>query len=131
LPNEKIIEELTVDTTQAKRELQQLEHAARMTAATVLDVTKRGYQSITLMMQLLGQQVPMAVEMIAQAAFLVAETLITLASAEAITGIGVIKAGINLAMAYVLFNQAFAISAQAKEITQRANTAVQLMRVWI
>ena len=125
------LEKLDMDTADAYRDLEALDRAAKMTAASVLSVVKRGYQSMTLMVEVLGGQIPPVFDMVIQSLFLVAETIVTLSAAESLTGVGVLKASIDISMAYVLFVQALTLHRKNQEILDKTNKTLQALRIWM
>ena len=121
---------VTVDTTEADEQLDQLRVHASMVSKNVMMNVRKGYNSLVLMLDIMGETIPMAVNLAAQALFLAAEGFQTLAFAESMTVIGAAHAGLLFIMASMLFYRALTIQGEASVIENKLNSSIQLVNMW-
>jgi hypothetical protein len=119
-----------VDTGDAKRELDQLERHADLTAKTVIATTRKGYQSLVLLADIMGETIPMYVNLMASAAFMAAEMFAEIATAETASGYLIGKAAITFGLAAMLFYRGVMLQQQAGEIEDKLNSTYQLVNMW-
>ncbi len=123
--------DITVDTTEAQNELKQLQMTNDITAKSVIQTTKKGYQSLILLADLFGVAIPMWFNLMASAAFMAAETFTALAAAETLSGWLVAKSAVTLSLATAMYFRAITLQNQASIAEQKLNTIVQLSNVWM
>ena len=126
------IEEIGVDTEKATAMLRQLELHAEITAKTVMETTRKGYASLILLADIMGIAVPEWFNLMATSALMAGEMLITLATAETITGnpVLVAKTVITFSIATLIFIRAMQIQQQQSEIESKLNSTLQLLVLW-
>ena len=129
--SEKLEFKLEADTSEAMQDLQQLDTQAKITASEVMSITKRSYESLVLLGDLFGQTIPVYMNMLVESLFMASEALITLATAESVTVIGLAKAGITFAMAAMLFYRAVELRGKTNQMTNKLNTVIQIARTWV
>jgi hypothetical protein len=128
--SEDITTTVSVDTTEADAELDQLEQHAQMTAAEVFRQTRRTFTTLTLVTGILGHIIPAWFTMMFNAVMTMAEVVHAVAVAETLTGIGLIKAGFTFAAGALLFAQGVNI-AQQKDIAHRElNNTMALLNMY-
>ena len=120
-----------VDTTEAIRELDELRQVNDITAQSVVNTARKGYQSLALLADLFGVAIPMWFNLMASAAFMAAETFTQLAAAETISGWMAAKAVVTYSLAAAMYFRAITLQNQATQIEQKLNTIVQLSNVWM
>ncbi len=124
------IDDLTIDTTEAQEQLEQLQNHARMVSKTVMRNVRKGFNSLVLMLDIMGETIPMAVNLAAQAIFLAAEGFHQLAFAESLTVVGALHAGLMFVMASMLFYRALTLEREASIIESKLNSSIQLVSMW-
>lgn len=124
------IQNIGVDTSQAYEDLAQLEMQAAVVTASVVKSSRKGYESIALLLDIAGIAIPQTIQLFASAAFLAAETLVQLATAETITVVLAAKAIMTFTMAGILFSRAIFLRGEAMRQQQTLNSLIQLHGVW-
>ena len=124
------IQNIGADTTEAQQDIAQLDMQMRITAATIARETRRGYESISLLLDIAGIVIPQTIQLFASAAFLAAETLTELAAAETITIALATKAILTFAMAGILFSRAVYLQGEAHKSQQTINSLIQLRALY-
>lgn len=119
----------TVDTEEAKRELESLKRGALITAQTVLRTTRRGYATISLFARAAGQAIDVSLDMLVQSMFLYAEALTAQASAEGVLGSP--RALLLAGMATLFFYRAVALAGKKSEIVEQFDTILTVGNIWI
>ena len=105
---------ITVDTTDAKRNLAALDAQTEKTLKTSLSVARRGLLLMGLFTAQAKDAVTKGLMMMGQAALIAAETTLAIATAEATTIVGAINAALGYAAAAALFVQSAQILAFGK-----------------
>lgn len=98
--------DLTIDATEAKKELDSLTKQTEKTLTTALTVARKGIQLLSLFTAGSKDVVTKSMIMLAQAALITAETVTAISAAEATTVVGAINAALGFAAAASLFLQA-------------------------
>ena len=121
---------LTIDGSEAERELEQLEQHAKFTAQTVVATTRKGYQSLVLLGDIMGYAIPMWFNLMAQAALMAGETFAELAAAETMTGWLAVKSALTFSIALMMFYRAAQLQQQKTEVENKLNSILQLGNLW-
>lgn len=100
------VEKVTVDTSEVEAAIKEVSRLSDITARNVLGVARRGVQLMALFTSASRNAVVQGVTMMAQAALLAGEAMITITEAQAVTIIGAINAALSFAAALSLFAQA-------------------------
>lgn len=119
-----------VDTIKAQQQLAQLKETADITATTVLQTTRKGYQSLVLLADIMGYAIPMWFNLMASAAIMAGEMFVELAAAEAASGWLVLKAGVTFSIALMMFYRATIIQQQKIEVENKLNSVLMLGNIW-
>ena len=121
--------EVTVDTTEADRELESLQRSAEITAQSVLRVTRRSYATVSLFARAAGEAINVSLDMLIQSMFLYAEALTAQASAESLLGSP--RALLLYGMATLMFYRAMILQGQRSEISETFDTMLTAANIWI
>ena len=121
---------VTVDTSEADAELDQLRQHADMTAQAVMQGVQKGYTSLVLLADIMGIAIPEWFNLMAGAAMMTGQMFVELAAAETTTGILAIKAGATFAMAAMMFTRAMLIAQERTEVESRLNSVIMLLDRW-
>ena len=124
------IDDLTVDTTQAQRQLEELRQTSDLTAMAVMRNVRKGYESMILLSDLFNVMIPFYFQLLAQGAFMAGEMFVELGTAEAATGYLAAKSVITFSMAALLFYRAAVLKSTGEEAGDKINTLIQLGRTW-
>ena len=73
---------LTVDGSEAERELDTLQQRALETGSKVLDISHRAYESIVIIAELTGKTIPKLFNIMAEFAFMAGRIIMTTAQAQ-------------------------------------------------
>lgn len=125
--SEERITDITVDTTQAEKELEQLVMHAKMHEATVLDITRKSYEIIALSAELFGMAIPIWFSLMAEMAMLAGTMFQELAKAETVSGWLAAKAFVTFAIAGMLFYRALLIKQRKSEAETQLQTVLMLI----
>lgn len=120
----------TVKTDEAYNDLSQLNDHVAMTARTIDTTVKTGYQTIYLLMDILGQTMPLALNLAAQGLFAISAGYTIVANMEALNPMTIIQAGLHFAMATLLFYRALQIQSKATEIEDKLQKGMQITRMY-
>jgi len=121
---------VNVDTTEAAQQLEQLQQHASLTAKTVVQTTRKGYRSLVLLADIMGETIPMWFTLMSEAALMGAEMFAELATAEALSGWLAFKSAVTFSIALMMFYRAFMISQRGREVENKLNSVLQLGNVW-
>ena len=116
---------------QAERDLEQLKQHALITEVSVMEVTKKGYQSLVLMADIFSIAIPTWFNLLASAAIMAGETFAALATAETMTGWLAAKAMVTFSIAAMMFYRAIQLEMQASRAEDKLNSILQLANTWI
>jgi len=122
---------VTVDTSAAELELKQLENHAKISAQTVLTVTRKGYESIAILADMAGQSIPVYYSVLIEAVFVAAQAFITLAKAETITVWGAAKAVLTFSVAAMMYRQAVALRMNQQQSEGQLSKLIHLANIWV
>ena len=123
------LDDLTLDTSEAERELAALQRSAEITAQTVLTLTRRGYATLSLFSRAAGQAVSVSLDLLIQSTFLFAEALTAQASAESLLGSP--RALLLYGMATLFFYRATVLQGQRSEIDNAFDSLLTAANIWI
>jgi hypothetical protein len=121
---------IDVDTTEAEQQLKQLKEHSQITAMEVVRQTHKGYTAITLIGGILGYIVPAWFNMMANAVFGMAQTMLTVSAAETLSGIGLLKASFTFAASALLFAQALLLLQQKDVADREINNTIALLNLY-
>jgi hypothetical protein len=125
------VSKYTVDASDGYRELEQLEQHAAMTAKTVHRVVQTGYTTVYLMLDILGQTLPLALQLAAQAVIQVSMAWMLIAQAEGLNPLTMVQAAIHFSLATLMFYRALQIQSKASEIEDNLNKGMRILRLYI
>lgn len=119
-----------VDTSEAKQDLAQMEMHAAQVGASVQNTTRRAYNSLGLLLDIVGVAIPQTIQIFASAAFMAGEMLLELGSAETITGVMAVKALLTFTMAAVLFSRAAFLQGESIKVEHTINNLINTYSQW-
>ena len=124
------IDSLQMDTAQAQAALAQLEQHAGMTSAKIMRIAKKGYQTITLLADIIGKALPMWFSLMSQAAFMASAMFAELAAAETVSGFLAAKALVTFSIATLLFYRGLEIQAEKSQVEMELNSILRVGNIW-
>lgn len=125
-----------VDTTDAQRELDQLQQHADLTLKTVVSTTRKAYSSMLLMADIMGVAIPEFFSLIGTAVLMSASVIQELAAVEggigAITGnpLLIARAAFTFSLSIMLINRAMLLEQQKTEVESKLNSTIALLNLW-
>lgn len=123
------VENVTVDTTEADRELQELQRSAQITSQSVIRTARRSFATLNIVLDAFDIAIGAALEALIQSAFLFAESLAEFAAAETVLGS---PRGILLfTMSAVLFYRAVMLQGQRNQITDIIDAGNRIGNIWL
>ena len=125
--SEERITDITVDTTQAEKELEQLRLHSAMTERTVLDTTRKSYEILALSAELFGMAIPIWFSLMAEMAMLAGTMFQELAKAETVSGWLAAKAFVTFAISGMLFYRAMLILQRKSEAEAKLETVLMII----
>lgn len=121
---------VTVDTTEAKDELDQLKIHADITAQSVTTITKKSYTSLILLADIMGIAIPEFFNAMMVGAIMAGEMFVKLAAAETVSGVLAAKAFLTFSAATMMFFRAMIISQQKREVENKLTQTLMLLNTW-
>lgn len=121
---------LEIDTTDAFKQLDQLEDAGERTFSNTLSGVRRGYDTLIQFAALTGQAIDQSYQLMAQGLFVAAETIIAIATAETLTVVGAAKAAFSFGLAVALFGKGFEILQEGEQARLQADNIIGLSSLW-
>lgn len=121
--------DLTIDASEAERELASLKHSAEITLATALSSVRKGFATISLFTQAAGTAINLSLDMLIQSMLLFGEALSAQATAESFLGSP--RALILYGMATVFFYRAVVLQGQRSEITDAFDSIITGASIWL
>lgn len=121
---------VTVDTTEAQRELAQLKETADFTAMTVMSTVRKSYQTLRLLGSIFSYVIPLWFDIMATAAIMAGEMFAELAAAETMSGWLAAKAGFTFSISLLMFYRGMQIQQQKTQIEQQLAEAFMLGNIW-
>lgn len=122
---------VSVDTTEADEKLALLSKQAAEIAIQATRTVRKVWESITLVGIMTGQAIDAAFAMMVEATLMTAQTIITIASAEAMTVVGAAKAAVSFGIAASMFASAINLSYRRSEARVQVMAAFQLANMWL
>lgn len=122
--------EFKASTEKAHKSLEQLEQHAAVTASSVIKQTRRGYQTLNLMLGVLGEALPASLMLMAESAFMMAEQLVSFATAESMTVIGIIKGAATFMLAMSMFTRAALAQRRAGQAESQIRSLISLTALY-
>ena len=110
--------ELTVDSTEAKAEIANVERDWAATSRRVLSGAQKAYDTLRLFSSMAGNTIDATYQLMAEAAFIAAQTAISIATAQSFSPFTVVQAGLGFIAAGALFAKALEIRAKGEEAGQ-------------
>jgi hypothetical protein len=120
---------VTVDTTEAERELDQLQRHTVLVANQTLSTVRKGYTSISLFMEIIGQSVNLALDMLIQSMLMYAESFTLFATAESVVGSP--RAILLFSMATMMFYRAVMMRGEADRFTKAFDAGMRIGSLWL
>lgn len=117
------LKELDEQIQKADRNIVQL---GRKANATI----RKGFNSLVIFEQLTGDAVSQSLQLLAQSAFISAETVLQIASAQALNPATVVQAGFGFLAASTLFAQAATLDQKAGEVDASLVGIISLANEW-
>lgn len=114
----------------ALRELNKLEKTTNETAGRINRIVRNSVNTLYNLVQLTGQTVDATLMMIFNAVSLAAEAITAIANAEAMTGYGMVKAGVTFMVAAALWVQAWNIKEQAGIMNMQLMAVQNIVNMW-
>jgi len=122
---------VTVDTTTADRQLDELGERVLDASNKALDLTQRAYNSILLVSKLAGQTIPNLFTYIAQFAFMAARVALKTAAIQSLTPLTMAAAVLEVNFALWLFAAGLEAETAGRQVRGEINTIVQLGHIWM
>lgn len=121
---------VSVDTSEAEEDLKQMEMHAALVDASIVSLSRKTFNSLSLLLDIAGVAIPQTIQIFASAAFMAGEMLLELGQAEFLTGALAIKALITFSMAAILFSRAAFLQGEASKAENTLNNLILIEAQW-
>jgi hypothetical protein len=122
--------EVTVDTTDVKEKLDEVDRLSKRTLVSTLNTVRRGWDSIIQFAALTGQAIDQSYQLMAQSLFVAAETLIAIATAEAATVALAVKSAFSFGLAIALMGKGLEILHEGEAARLEVDNVIGLASIW-
>lgn len=119
-----------LDPAQFDAELDRIDKKMIQTGQKITNIARRGFDTIIILSTVAGKAIDQSYQLMAQAAFVAAETVLEIAAASSITVVGVINASLGIAAAGALFLQATRIGEQKAKAQQDVQAIITVANMW-
>ncbi len=121
---------VTVDTEEAEQVLSELNAKIKSTSKFAVGEIRKAWDTLVVFSYITGDAIDQTYQLMAQAAFIAAETLVALATAETLTVWGAGKAALSFALAYATFLKAVQLRQKGSEVSHEINSIIMLGNLW-
>ena len=117
------------DTSQADKELDQLQRTAQMTAASVARAVRRSYATLSLFVRSANIAIDASLDLLIQSMFLFSEALATQATAEGFLGSP--RALVLFGFSTMMFYRAVMLQGERSDIADAFDNVLTGFNIWI
>ena len=121
--------DVKVDTSEADKALEQLQQHSEITSKAVMQTVNKSYQSLILVADIMGIAIPEWFTLMSAAVIMAAQTFVTLATAESLTGFLAAKAVITFNIAALMFYRAMQILIARRDVESKLNSTLMLLQL--
>lgn len=122
--------DIGLDPAQFDAELDRIDKKIVQTSQKITNIARRGFDTIIILSTVAGKAIDQSYQLMAQAAFVAAETVLQIAAASSITVVGAINAALGIAAAGALFIQATRIGEQNAKAQQETQAIITVANMW-
>lgn len=119
-----------LDTEKLDQDIDETNRKTAQLAQRITSLVRRGFDTVVILGEVTGQAISQSSQLLAQAAFIAAETVLQIAAAGTITVVGAINAGIGLTVAAGLFAQSAKISQTGEQASVEIQGIIALANTW-
>ena len=117
------------DTSEADKELEQLQRTAQMVAASVIRATRRSYATLSLFVRSANIAIDTSLDLLIQSMLLFSEAIATQATAESFLGSP--RALVLFGMSTMMFYRAMALRGESSEISDAFDNILTGINIWL
>ena len=121
---------IRLNTTQLDQDIAEVDKKLVQVSQRVTNVARKGFNTIVILGQITGKAVDQSYQLMAQAAFVAAETVMQIAAAESVTVVGLINAGLGLTAAAAIFHQALKLKLEGGKASVEIQGIISLANEW-
>lgn len=121
---------VSIDSSEVDEKLDQIEKKSSDIYRVSLDTARKGFDTIVILGQLTGSAVDQSYQLMAQSLFIGAETVLTIAQAQTVTGVGAINAALSFLVAAALFDKAIKLQLGQEGQQRELDAVIALANTW-
>lgn len=119
-----------LNTEKLDRDIETTERKLQKLTQKVTNVARKGFNTVVVLGEMTGMAIDQSYQLMAQAAFIAAETVAEIAAAESLTIVGAINAGLALSAASLLMIQGVRINNARSNATVQIQGLISLANEW-